>query len=906
MTDRSAAQLALRRFAAATNLSIPGRAFCTPRNRQLARVLRAMGARLGTPDATAVFADSPVEGMITVTADSVFAPDGSILSPADSPEDRLAWARSHMPVTLGVASSLDLTGVRIGVALVLEPKTAVLALALADAGAEVFVFGHAEEVRPAVADALRQAGLTVFADPAPTREEQLARDFLSCGLHLLLDDGSHLIRLAHEVEGALDHLIGAAEETTSGLRPLREWQQAGRLRIPVVASNDARTKTLFDNAYGTGQSCLMTILDLLDPGQHGWPLWDKQVVVAGYGDVGRGFAKLTAALGGRVAVAELDPVRELQARMDGHRTGPLDALVTDADLVVSATGVRHTITASQLAQMRQDTVVAVIGGVEQEVAMTDAEAAGARWVSDDVMALRSGRAVCILDRGNCINVTAGEGNPIEIMDLSFGVQVAAIRHLLNYRGLPPGVHSLPREADDAVARAALTTATPGSPHPPLPRHAPEPVQVYSAGLVIPITAPSVLGGAVAVRGRRILHVGERDWVVRTLREDGIRFTEVHWPGVILPGLVNAHTHLQYTSMAVLGHGQYHGFDDWAQAFNQIYDAQALDWTSSARQGAQLSLRYGVTTVADVVTDPSAASALHDAGLHGVAYWEVMDWTNEDWASHGQDEVIAALEGMPTPPAVGLSPHAPYSLDARPLLDLPDIARQRGLRLHIHLGESQLEAEWAEGREGDLADLWRSDVSTSFTALRARGVGHSAARFVDELGVLGPDCHVAHGVYMTADDRRRLRARSTTVALCPRSNRVIGLAAPPVAAYLAEGNQIAVGTDSLSSSPSLDVLGELPELYDLAREQGYAHTDLGRRLLHAATLGGATALGLGTGRNRVGQLQAGAIADMVILDVPVSDVIGTIDDVVRLGASRQVATLIEGQLRWRDDRFPGMT
>lgn len=256
--------------------------------------------------------------------------------------------------------------------------------------------------------------------------------------------------------------------------------------------------------------------------------------------------------------------------------------------------------------------------------------------------------------------------------------------------------------------------------------------------------------------------------------------------------------------------------------------------------------------------------------------------------------------------MGLSPHAPYSLDARPLLDLPDIARQRGLRLHIHLGESQLEAEWAEGREGDLADLWRSDVSTSFTALRARGVGHSAARFVDELGVLGPDCHVAHGVYMTADDRRRLRARSTTVALCPRSNRVIGLAAPPVAAYLAEGNQIAVGTDSLSSSPSLDVLGELPELYDLAREQGYAHTDLGRRLLHAATLGGATALGLGTGRNRVGQLQAGAIADMVILDVPVSDVIGTIDDVVRLGASRQVATLIEGQLRWRDDRFPATT
>jgi len=903
MTRRSSAQVALRRFAAATNLSIPGRVFSMPENPELAEMLRAMGGHVGTPDATVTFADSPVAGLITVTDDDVFAPDGTVLSPTDDTETRLAWARSHMPVTLGTTFGCDLTGLRIGLALVLEPKTAVLALALAGAGAEVVVFGHAEEVRPAVADALRRASLTVFADPDPAHEPQLARDFLASGLHILLDDGSHLIRLAHDIDGALDQLIGAAEETTSGLRPLRDWARDGKLRIPVVASNDARAKTLFDNAYGTGQSCLMTILDLLDPKQHGWPIWNKHVVVAGYGDVGRGFAKLTAALGGRVSVADLDPVRELQARMDGHRTGTLDDLVADADLIVSATGVRNTIAASHLTRMRHGAVVAVAGGVDQEVAMTDAEASDASWVSEDELALPGGRVVRILDRGGCINITAGEGNPIEIMDLSFGVQIAAIRHLLAHRDLSPGLHPLPKQADDAVARAALDATPSRSPEPSAPRPPQTPVRVYSADLVIPITAPSVLDGAVAVHGRHILHVGEREWVLQMLREDGAAFSEIHWPGVILPGLVNAHTHLQYTNMAVLGRGQYHGFDDWAQSFNQIYDAQNLDWAASAQQGAQLSLRYGVTTVADVVTDPSAASALHDAGLHGVAYWEVMDWTAQDWISRGQEEVIAALDGIPTPPAAGLSPHAPYSLDAKPLLDLPDIARRRGLRLHIHLGESQLEAEWAEGREGDLADLWRSEISTSFTALRARGVGHSATRFVDQLGVLGPDCHVAHGVYMTADDRRRLRARSTAVALCPRSNRVIGLAAPPVAAYLAEGNQIAIGTDSLSSSPSLDVLGELPELYDLAHEQGYTHTDLSRRLLHAATLGGAMALGLGTGRGRVGQLQAGAIADMVILDVPVSDVVGTIDDVVRLGAGRQVATLVEGRLRWHDDRFP---
>ncbi len=428
------------------------------------------------------------------------------------------------------------------------------------------------------------------------------------------------------------------------------------------------------------------------------------------------------------------------------------------------------------------------------------------------------------------------------------------------------------------------------------------ITVHSADLVIPITAPSMPDGAVAVDGHRIAHVGDRDWVLGTLRDAGREFTEVRWPGVIMPGLVNAHTHLQYTCLAELGRGAYQGFDDWAAAFNGLYDNGSHDWGAAAAEGAQQSLRYGATTVADVVTDASAASALHDAGLHGVAYWEVMDWSNDDWRTGGQAAVAEALDAMPATPAVGLSPHAPYSLDAAPLLDLPDLARHRDLRLHIHLGESRLEAEWAEGRSGTLADLWRSDVA-SFRDLRAGGGGYSATQFVDQLGVLGPDCHVAHGVYMTAEDRRRLRARSTAVALCPRSNRVIGLDAPPVAAYLREGNQLAVGTDSLSSSPSLDVLAELAELFSLAREQGYGHHDLGRRLLHAATLGGAIALGLGDGRDRVGQLQAGAVADMVVLDVPVTDVIGTIDRVVCHGAGRQVATLVAGEVRWQAPALP---
>ncbi len=151
--------------------------------------------------------------------------------------------------------------------------------------------------------------------------------------------------------------------------------------------------------------------------------------------------------------------------------------------------------------------------------------------------------------------------------------------------------------------------------------------------------------------------------------------------------------------------------------------------------------------------------------------------------------------------------------------------------------------------------------------------------------------------MTADDRRRLRARGTAVALCPRSNRVIGLDEPPVAAYLDEGNLVAVGTDSLSSSPSLDLLEDVAALYDIARRQGYTKPELARQLLQAATLGGATALGLATGEHRVGQLQAGALADMTVVDVPVTDIVGTIENLVRHGAGQQIATVIEGRLRW---------
>ncbi|QPK81423.1 adenosylhomocysteinase [Schaalia sp. ZJ405] len=553
MTVRDAlarAQVILRRFAATSNLLIPGRHFLLRHApisglahgsaEQLSRLVSALediltgfGAHvtvidedeaaspnlslpvhvvinLGFPsnvhpgalvNVDAVTVDAPLSGQIVV-----WAPDGSrLLDPhdpalTDDPHaaveyarGRIEWARQRMPVTEAAVAKLAESGIlkgrRIGLALVLEPKTASLALMLDQAGARVSVFGHADETRDDIAHVLSEQGVAVFAESGERgnpRERQLARQFLTQGLEVLLDDGSHLIRLAHddgprgEVPGALDHLIGAAEETTSGLRPLRSFP----LRIPVIASNDARSKTLFDNAYATGQSCLTTILDLVDPTLQGYPLWTQRVVVVGYGDVGQGFARFCRAMGARVRVVEVDPVRQLQAQMDGFESSPqLVGHVGDADMVVSATGEASTIPVSVLEQLRLGTVVAVAGGVDNEVELAAARAQG--W-TQEASSFRSvsilgappavsaqmnedervthvrdvndefSRGIVVLDNGSCINCTAGEGNPIEVMDMSFGVQVAALRRILEGGAdLSAGLHPLPEQDDRGVAEHAL-------------------------------------------------------------------------------------------------------------------------------------------------------------------------------------------------------------------------------------------------------------------------------------------------------------------------------------------------------------------------------------------------------------------------------------------------------------------
>ena len=404
--------------------------------------------------------------------------DGSVRSPrGGSAASRIAWAAAGMPTTARLAEHLvaggSHAGVRVAVSLVLEPKTAAFARVLADAGCAVAVFSAVSETDPTVAEELaRDERISVFAPRTADREQSAesldaehAAGILDWGPEFLIDDGAHLIRLAHsERTAALARLRGAAEETTSGVRPVREMEALGDLRIPVIAVNDARTKTGFDNLVGTGQSCVFAIADVLDDARDRRPyggIAGTRWAVLGYGPVGQGVARFAAALGADVVVVERDPVRALAALHDGYEAATRATALPEADVVVSATGVWHTLDAAAISTLRDGAVVAVAGGIDDEIALDEMRDGGwrERLIAPSATAWTAPAApgattVLVLAGGGGINYTAGEGNPIEVMDLSFATQLAALARLIE-TPQEPGVHRLSETDERRVAAAAL-------------------------------------------------------------------------------------------------------------------------------------------------------------------------------------------------------------------------------------------------------------------------------------------------------------------------------------------------------------------------------------------------------------------------------------------------------------------
>lgn len=413
--------------------------------------------------------------------------------------------------------------------------------------------------------------------------------------------------------------------------------------------------------------------------------------------------------------------------------------------------------------------------------------------------------------------------------------------------------------------------------------------LHTAAVVLPVVDEPLADGGVLVEGDRIVAVGPAAELATAHRDARVRA----WPGILLPGLVNAHAHLQYTDFADLA-GAGLDFPAWIRALTarraQFGDPE---WVASARRGVHALLRAGTTAVADVVTDACVLAPLARAGLAGVSYLEEVGVDDTAWHAGRSGRLPAELDAVPPGRAVGVSPHTVYTLDTGALRGCTAVARERGLRLHPHLAETAEETQYVETGTGPLAEFARR-FGFDMALVRDGGAGVSPAAYLDRLGGLGPDVHVAHGVQCSAGDRALLRERGTAVALCVRSNRVLGAGEPPIAAYLDEGSPIALGTDSRASSPSLDLLEEAAAAFALARRQGYDGADLGRRLVMAATVGGAAAMGLPA----AGRLRAGARADLAVFDVPLDG--DPWRALLEHGPGRCAATVLGGRLVHRGE------
>ena len=375
---------------------------------------------------------------------------------------RIDWVARHAPVLNRLARDRladgALRGRRIAVVVHLEAKTAYLALLLAEAGADVVAAGsNPQSTQDAVCAALVRRGVEVHARYGASAEEFTA-DLLAVAdtePEIVIDDGAELTRrIVDRRPDLVAGLAGVSEETTTGVRRLRALHAAGLLAFPAIAANDARCKHLFDNAYGTAETTLTAILALTNVLAAG-----REFCVVGYGWVGRGVARAVSGFGGRVTVVELDPVQALTAHMDGHRVAPLASALPEADIVVTATGSVEAVGADAFGYLKDGAILANAGHHDREIDVPALAAA-----ADDVGETRRGvrtfvlgdRDVHVLVDGALVNIAGLDGNPIEIMDLSFSVQALAAHHLAS-RSLAPGLHAFPRELDDAIARTKLAT-----------------------------------------------------------------------------------------------------------------------------------------------------------------------------------------------------------------------------------------------------------------------------------------------------------------------------------------------------------------------------------------------------------------------------------------------------------------
>lgn len=386
------------------------------------------------------------------------------LSLADKGKKKIEWAEKHMPVLLEIRKRFSeekpFEGITIGACLHVTKETAVLVKTLKAGGAEVYLAGsNPLSTQDDVAAALVEEGIHVFAWRGETADEYFwaIDQLLNASPNILIDDGADLHATAHQrYREKLEEVIGGTEETTTGVIRLRAMEKDGVLEYPIVAVNDSYTKYLFDNRYGTGQSTIDGILRATNI-----LLAGKVFVVAGYGWCGRGIAMRARGMGARVIITEVDPIKALEAVMDGFEVMPMSEAAKIGDIFITATGNIRVIDTEHIKLMKDGAILGNSGHFNVEINAEGLEkiAKAKRIIRENLVEYDLGdKRVYLIGEGRLVNLVAAEGHPSEVMDMSFSNQALAAKYLLENKGkLKNEVIRLPREIDEEIARLKLVS-----------------------------------------------------------------------------------------------------------------------------------------------------------------------------------------------------------------------------------------------------------------------------------------------------------------------------------------------------------------------------------------------------------------------------------------------------------------
>lgn len=385
------------------------------------------------------------------------------ISLAPSGEMKINWVERNMPVLRGIGEDFrkekPFAGMKVALSVHLEAKTAYLCRIMEMGGAEMYVTGsNPLSTQDDVAAALAAGGMNVFAEYGCSMEqyEECLEEVLKVGPNIIIDDGGDLIHLMHtKYTELIPDVIGGCEETTTGINRLRIMSRKGELRFPMVMVNDADCKHMFDNRYGTGQSVwdgICRTTNLIVAG--------KYVVISGYGWCGKGVSLRAKGLGAKVIVTETDPVRALEAVMDGYEVMPMAEAAKIGDIFCTVTGGRDIITSEHFPLMKDGAILSNAGHFNVEVDMDALERMAIRKYEArhniQGFVMPDGRTLFTIAEGRLVNLAAADGHPAEIMDMSFAIQALSARFLaLNKGRLAADVVAVPKDIDEAVARRKL-------------------------------------------------------------------------------------------------------------------------------------------------------------------------------------------------------------------------------------------------------------------------------------------------------------------------------------------------------------------------------------------------------------------------------------------------------------------